>query len=109
MGRRKTQDIVIERFSRDVSRRFRISKAILFGSRARGDALTASDYDILLVSPDFEGVHFTERASGVLRSLTAHFPLDLLCYTPKEFEEKRKQIGIVRVAVREGKEFTVSG
>jgi len=92
----------MERFKKDVSKHFEITRIILFGSRARGDALKNSDYDIMLVSPDFEGKHFTERASEVLRTLTTHFPLDLLCYTPKEFEEKRRQIGIVRKAVKEG-------
>ncbi len=96
----------MERFNKEVRKKFRIARAILFGSRARGDWLKKSDYDILLVSPDFEGKHFTERSSEVLRSLTFHVPMDLLCYTPKEFEEKRGQIGIVRRAVLEGIELT---
>lgn len=106
MGEKRTQDPRLARFRKEVSESFRITKAILFGSRAKGEELKSSDYDILLVSPDFEGIHFTERASSVLASLSNHFPMDLLCYTPKEFAEKRKQIGIVRVAVREGIEFT---
>jgi uncharacterized protein len=38
----------IRTFCRDVSRAFpnRISKVMLFGSRARGDALGGSDYDV---------------------------------------------------------------
>jgi predicted nucleotidyltransferase len=38
----------IRTFCRDVSRTFpnRISKVMLFGSRARGDALGGSDYDV---------------------------------------------------------------
>lgn len=96
---------MIARFAKEVSRSFRIEKGILFGSRARGDHLKRSDYDIMLVSPDFEGRHFTERASSVLKSIEHHFPMDLLCFTPKEFAEKKKQIGIVRTAVREGIEF----
>ncbi len=106
MGKNKIRDRVTTRFMKDISKKFRIENAILFGSRAKGDHLKNSDYDIILVSPDFEGRHFTERASEVLRALTVHFPMDLLCYTPKEFNEKRKQIGIVRRAVSEGIELT---
>ncbi len=28
--------------------------------------------------------------------------LELLCYTPEEFEEKREEMGIVRVAIKKG-------
>jgi hypothetical protein len=31
--------------------------------------------------------------------------MDILCYTPEEFEKKKKQIGIVRTAVEEGIEI----
>jgi len=36
-----------------------------------------------------------------------HYPLDIepLCYTPEEFEKKKKQIGIVSRAVKEGIEL----
>jgi len=30
------------------------------------------------------------------------YPVDFLCYTPEEFEEKRKEISIVRQALKEG-------
>lgn len=106
MGKNQIKNRVTTRFMKDVSKKFHVAKAILFGSRARGDSLKNSDYDIILVSPDFEGKHFTERASEVLRTLTFHFPMDLLCYTPKEFDEKKSQIGIVRRAVSEGIELT---
>jgi hypothetical protein len=33
---------------------------------------------------------------------TMDYPVDFLCYTPEEFEEKRKEISIVRQALKEG-------
>ncbi len=53
-----------------------IKSAFLFGSRARGDWLEESDWDILIVSPEFAGISFPDRATVVLKK----FPL---CYNLK--------------------------
>lgn len=95
----------IERFVRRVNEAYRLDRAILFGSRARGDYLNCSDYDIILVSEDFAGVPFPDRISSVGRLWTLHDAVEPLCYTPDEFRKKAGQIGIVRVAVREGIEI----
>jgi len=58
----KKTDPKIEDFLRKVRKKFRIEKAIFFGSRAKGEHLKKSDYDIILVSPDF-------RASSSPREL----------------------------------------
>jgi len=78
---------------------------ILFGSRARGDNLIDSDYDIIVVSKLFENVMFTDRATSVLKILWRHGvreAIDVICYTPEEFEKKKKEISIVNEAIREG-------
>ena len=80
-------------------------RAIVFGSRARGDALSTSDLDLILVSPRFASVPFLKRAPQVLESLDYPGGLELLCYTPDEFERKREEMGIVRVALTEGVEL----
>ena len=77
-------------------------RAIAFGSRARGDALSTSDLDLILVSPQFAAVPFLKRPVEVLEALDYPGGLELLCYTPEEFEEKREEFGIVRVALDEG-------
>jgi hypothetical protein len=82
---------------------FPLSHAYLFGSRARGDALFSSDYDILLVSEAFEGLDFSERMRRVCEHWTAREGLEVLCYTPEEFDRKRRQICIVKQAAEEGR------
>ena len=77
-------------------------QAIAFGSRARGDALSTSDLDLILVSPHFAAMPFLKRPVEVLEALDYPGGLELLCYTPEEFEEKREEFGIVRVALAEG-------
>jgi len=86
-----------------VREKYRITQALFFGSRARGDHIADSDYDIVLVSPDFQGVFFSQR-SALMYDFWQHWPLEIepLCYTPEEFEIKKQQIGIVNEAVREG-------
>lgn len=75
---------------------------LVFGSRARGDALEDSDLDLIVVSPRFEGIPFLDRIHRVLDDLQVPFGVDLLCYTPAEFAEKRDELGTVGAAVAEG-------
>jgi len=102
----KQADPRITDFVQRVRERYRISRAIFFGSRARGDELADSDYDVILVSPDFQGIFFSKR-SAMMYEFWRHWPLDIepICYTPEEFEIKKKQIGIVSEAVKEGVEL----
>ena len=78
---------------------------LLFGSRARGNHLATSDIDLIVVSKAFRGVGFLERPVQLLKLLYregVEAPLDILCYTPEEFERKRREIGVVREALRTG-------
>ncbi len=84
------------------------AKVILFGSRARGEHLRISDYDLIVVSDRFRGMRFSERATLITKLLYRNeliLPLDLLCYTEEEFERKRRELGTVRTAVSEGIEL----
>ncbi|EEB73841.1 nucleotidyltransferase domain-containing protein [Thermococcus sp. AM4] len=93
------------RIAEVIKRRYPDARVVFFGSRIRGDYLKDSDYDIIVVSKAFRGKHFTRRSSEVLRILwdagiVGDF--EILCYTPEEFERKKKNLGIVREALREG-------
>jgi len=93
------------RIAEVIKRRYPDARVVFFGSRIRGDYLKDSDYDIIVVSKAFRGKHFTRRSSEVLRALwdagiVGDF--EILCYTPEEFERKKKNLGIVREALREG-------
>jgi len=89
-------------------RRVGVDEALLFGSRARDDWLHTSDVDLILISPRFRGVRFVDR----LAPLYGEWPLwwiypELLAYTPEEFEEARKGLGIERVAYQTGIRITL--
>ena len=81
-----------------------MKRAILFGSRARGDHWEHSDWDVVLVSDDFEGVPFPERVTRLLRDLSVS-DVELFCYTPEEFEKGKGSFRPICEAGREGIEL----
>lgn len=94
--------VEVKRFLEALGRDWPLERAILFGSRARGDHLRYSDVDLLLVSDAFEGIAFPDRPSKLYQHWEGGLPLEILCYTPTEFDKKRRMIGLVRDAVEEG-------
>lgn len=93
---------VLKNYIKRINKKFRIEKAIFFGSRVRGDYFLDSDVDLILVSKDFEKLNFRERMGEVIGEWDASVDLEVICYTPKEFEKKKGQIGIIPQAVKEG-------
>jgi predicted nucleotidyltransferase len=81
---------------------YRPRLVLAFGSRVRGDALDSSDLDVVIVSEAFRGLSFLERAEKVLAEIDPPFAVDLLCYSPEEFDAKREELGIVSLALEEG-------
>jgi uncharacterized protein len=105
----RVRDTVAARFLRqvwaEIDRRYSPQHVILFGSRATGNARADSDMDLILVSPYFEGKPFTERTREFLSEIRPYeygLALDVLCYTPEEFEVMSTGIGMVAEAVKEG-------
>ncbi|MEM2977851.1 MAG: nucleotidyltransferase domain-containing protein [Candidatus Hadarchaeales archaeon] len=90
-------------FLERVREKFGPSQVILFGSRARGEELKHSDYDLIVVSQGFEGLPFLQRLTMLYELWDLDRDADLLAYTPAEFEEKRKELGVVRKAAVEGR------
>ncbi len=81
---------------------FGLEKVIIFGSAARKKMSRNSDIDLILVSKKFSRKSFVERPVGLRRIWHLRYPVDFLCYTPREFETERKKVSIVSEAVREG-------
>ena len=60
-------------------------KVILFGSLAQNEVQAWSDIDLVVVGPT-EG-RFLDRTKEMLRLLRPRVGLDVLVYTPEEFEQ----------------------
>ena len=82
--------------------KFKPKIVLLFGSFARGEAVDTSDVDVIVVSERFQGVPFPLRAYHVLQELDVRHAIEFFCYTPEEFDRKKKEIGIVQTAISEG-------
>lgn len=80
-------------------------RIILFGSRARGEASKWSDYDFLLISKGFEGMNPFARLDIPFRYQPLELPMDFICLTPQEYEERIEAATVVTEAAREGVEL----
>ena len=96
---------LIKSLKKSVNKKFKLDTTILFGSRARGDYLLDSDVDMIFVSKKFSRLNFRRRMGEIIEMWDEWIDIEPLCYTPEEFEIKRKQLGIVRQAVKEGIEI----
>lgn len=85
------KDPRVTRFAELVRKHFDTNAILLFGSRARGDHLTDSDYDFIIVSPDFSGMPYLDRIKQVFLRTRSTLAADILCYTAEEFERKKKR------------------
>jgi predicted nucleotidyltransferase len=66
-----------------------VERISLFGSYARGRADLFTDLDILVVMNTEKG--FVERLRMLYELLAAPVDMDLLCYTPEEFQALKER------------------
>ncbi len=78
------------------------NRVLLFGSRARGEARRGSDSDLMVVMPCPLNETYATRLTRIARAIRSRIAVDLLVYTPEEFERLRATRPFVQQAVREG-------
>lgn len=98
----RNQDKVIKEFVSRVKERFQPKEVFLFGSRARGNHWKRSDYDIAVVSEKFKDIDFRERIIMVYELVVEPLNVEVLCYTPEEFEKRKNELCIVKKIFEEG-------
>ncbi len=79
--------------------KFKIGAAFLFGSRAKGEFLEDSDWDLMIISDNFKGISFLDRATFFLKEVPIR-RADIFCYVNSEITERKDEIGIVREALK---------
>ena len=99
---RKADLKIVKDFKDKISKKMKIDKVILFGSRAKGKIHKWSDFDIIIVSDKFKDVVSYKRSPEFYLYWEADYPVDFLCYTPEEFKKRAKMITIVKEAVENG-------
>ena len=74
------------------------AKVLVFGSRARGDFNTHSDFDLLVVTKNTIGAkEKMDMESRISKSLvySLHKPFDVLLYSQQEVELKKNARGLI--------------
>ena len=96
---------LLKKFKKEISKIINVNNFILFGSRARGEEKEISDIDLLIISENFKGKKSFERSPEFYVMWDENYDVDFICLTPEEFKVKRKQIGIIKNAAKEGIEI----
>ena len=97
----------LEKYLAEVKKNFHPKEMWLWGSYVYGNPKEDSDIDIALISKDFKQYRFIKRSTEVANRLRTWADKDLpdidfLCYTPEEFEKKKKEIGLAKEIVERG-------
>ncbi|MBI2522957.1 nucleotidyltransferase domain-containing protein [Candidatus Woesearchaeota archaeon] len=92
-------------FRESASKQVPINKMLFFGSYAKGKPHKWSDIDLIVVSSKFEKRKSFKRARKLYDYWDLDYPVDFLCYTPKEFNRLKKQFTAVREATKNGIEI----
>ncbi len=95
----------VENFKKELKKKIDVRKIIFFGSRVKGKPKKYSDFDLIIVSPYFQRKKILDRPLGFYKYWKIDYPVDFLCYTPKEFKEMSEKVTLVRDAIREGIEI----
>jgi uncharacterized protein len=86
----------------------RVSRAILFGSHARGEADSDSDIDILVIAPEFDGPYDKCRVDLLweLRAISDS-RIEPIGVGERQWQEDDSS-AIIEIARREGEEILLS-
>lgn len=94
--RRKVIDTLLDRLAP-----YEPERVILFGSYARNESDELSDVDLVIIKDTTED--FFSRLRSVLRLLDVNRALDILVYTPTEFEiMKQRGNALIETVLEEG-------
>jgi len=101
---KKSNELIVKlkEFKQNTWNKIILDKIILFGSRAKGTAKKNSDVDLILVSKDFKGEKSFKRPAQFYVDWNYDYDVDIICLTPQELERKKKQIGLIKNALKEG-------
>ncbi len=91
----------IRKLISELSRRFRIVEVYLFGSYAKGTWIKTSDVDLIIVSPDFEGVPYLKRLDIIYKiewDLGITPFIEVIPLTPDEFKRRIEESSVLRDA-----------
>jgi len=97
---------IVNNYLKHLESKIKINKVLLFGSFAYGNPNKHSDVDLAIVSSDFKKQDFWERVNFLTkmrRDVADTIAMDVIGYTPQEFQHIEKHSAIMAKAKRDGK------
>jgi len=101
-------DDAIQLFIKRLSEEISLFSVIIFGSTARGDRLSESDVDLIVVSDDFKNMPLNKRFRLVYMAWPSQIDADILPLTLEEFKNACKKSIIFRDAQKYWKIIKIS-
>lgn len=95
----------VQDFIRVVDAKIGLERVLLFGSTAKRRRRKNSDVDLIVVSESFRGRNSLERAKILLEDWVFVEELDLLMYTPEEFDNIKQRL-LVREMLADALDLT---
>ena len=92
----QVRDIILK-YVKALESEIEVDKAVLVGSYARGCARGGEEIDVLIVSPNFEGISNGLHRKRLLTKKVANVHTLLLprgAYTPDEYNNRPKELGL---------------
>jgi len=100
------QDLIIKEYINNLRNRIEINKVILFGSILKNNFNRNSDIDVIVLSNDFKKMGFLKRLellSHARIGSSREIPMDIIGYTPDEFNKLSKESIVLKEVKRSGK------
>lgn len=92
--RRKLLEAELKRFLTMLVERYRPQKIVLFGSMASDETGEWSDLDLVIIKETNQ--RFLDRTKEVMQLLQPRVGVDILVYTPREFEDLCRERAFLR-------------
>jgi predicted nucleotidyltransferase len=96
---------IIKEYLKELKPHIKIEKVLLFGSFAKRKFHKDSDIDLIIISPDFKKIEFMERLIWLSKKRGEKFmspAMDILGYSPEEFEKISKESIVLKEAKEKG-------
>ncbi|MFQ5793569.1 MAG: nucleotidyltransferase domain-containing protein [Candidatus Bipolaricaulia bacterium] len=87
--RKELLECELDRILNVLIRNYQPEKVLVFGSLARGEVGTWSDLDLIVIKRT--QLRFLDRIAEVIELIDPHVGIDVLVYTPEEFEQLQER------------------
>ena len=97
---------IVNHYINNLEQKIKVEGVLLFGSFAWGKPTKHSDVDLAIISPSFSKRNFDKRLDLLIDArdkIAFQIAMDIVGYTPEEFDQIEKHSAIMAKAKKDGK------